>query len=114
MRRGDIYQVDFGSIAGHTAALQHPALLLSNRPAVGKSGTVVVLPITGTLGLAQLFTYFHILQPSRENGLVKPSLVEIELIQAVDVTDVLTKRGQLEEVAFREVIKKVREFLIRS
>lgn len=113
MRRGDVFQVDFGSVDGHTVALRRPALILSDRPTAGRSQTVVVLPITTGLGQASLFAHSHVVQPSKVNGLTEPSLVLIEMIQVVDLTDVLNKRGQLEDAPFREVIRKLNEFLIR-
>jgi mRNA-degrading endonuclease toxin of MazEF toxin-antitoxin module len=83
-QRGEVYFLPFANSHGSEMQSKHPALVVQNNKANHFSGLIIVVPITGTLKVAELPVGVKIMPP--EGGLSKPSVIHCGHIYTVDKT----------------------------
>ena len=93
-QRGDIHWVAFRDDAGHVIAGPHPAVVVQT-PAMARSSTVVVVPMTSKARSAELRPPYLVGVSARESGLGKDGWVKADQIVTVDVTELGERAGRL-------------------
>ena len=86
MHRGDIVRVDIPQPAGQAGREQfgyRPAIIIQGTPFLAKVSTVIVIPLTRTLGVQALPGSF-VVEPTDSNGLDSRSVVLTSQIRAID------------------------------
>lgn len=89
-QRGEVYFLPFASSKGSEMQRTHPALVIQNNKANRFSGVIIVVPITGTLKVAELPVGVKIMPP--EGGLQKPSVIHCGHIYTVDKAEFTKER----------------------
>jgi mRNA-degrading endonuclease toxin of MazEF toxin-antitoxin module len=93
-QRGDIHWVAFRDDAGHVIAGPHPAVLIQT-PALARSSTVVVVPMTSKARSAELRPPYLVAVAARESGLAKDGWVKADQIVTIDVAELGERAGRL-------------------
>lgn len=81
-QRGEVYFLTFDKSKSSEMKDEYPALVVQNDKANRFSGLVIIVPITGTLRVADLPVGVKIMPP--EGGLTKPSVIHCGHIYTVD------------------------------
>lgn len=89
-KRGEVYFLPFSQSRGSEMQDKHPAVVVQNDKANRFSGLIIVVPITGTLKVADLPVGVKILPP--EGGLSKPSVVHCGHIYTVNKSEFTADR----------------------
>ena len=104
MRRGDIVTVAMAGVFGKP----RPALVVQADP-FDQTGTITVLLISGTLVAAPLIRLP--VQPTPENGLLKPSQIQIDKAMSVQRHRVGSVIGRLDDASMLAVTRSLALFL---
>lgn len=104
MTRGDIVTVAVTGVSGKP----RPALVVQADP-FDQTGTITVLLISGTLVDAPLIRLT--VQPTRQNGLLKPSQIQIEKAMSVQRHRVGAVIGHLDDASMPAVTRSLALFL---
>lgn len=88
--RGEVYFLPFSQSHGAEMQDPHPAVVVQNDKANRFSGVIIVVPITGTLRVADLPVGVKIMPP--EGGLAKPSVVHCGHIYTVSKSEFTADR----------------------
>jgi mRNA interferase MazF len=101
--RGEVWDVDFAEFG------EHPAVIVSANPPNRRLGHVVAVPVTGTLGPAA--THVPLIP---ESGLTRyaESYADITMLQPVDRTCLLARRGMVALSELRRVEEQLRTYLV--
>jgi mRNA interferase MazF len=102
MRRGDVWRVRFGPPRGHAQAGERPAVIVQHDRFTSRLSTLVVIPFTSRLKLAN-FPGTLLIQPDGRNGLTVPSVALGFQVRAVDQRDVLAYLGILDAATLDQV-----------
>ncbi len=109
MKRGEIYQLDFGIPQGSVQGGKRPglviqwdALIMQNDVGNSTSPTTIVAAITSRRKKSYPF---HVEISASESGLPEDSTVLLEQIQTVPQSRLIRKRGELDEHKMEEVNK---------
>lgn len=107
MKRGEIYQLDFGIPQGSVQGGKRPglviqgdALIMQNDIGNKTSPTTIVAAVTSKRKRSYPF---HVEISASESGLPEDSTVLLEQIQTVPQTRLIMKRGELDEHKMEEV-----------
>jgi mRNA interferase MazF len=102
---GDIVELDLGVAAGRETGLRRPAVVITAQRLLDASPSVVhVVPVTTVL---RGFGSEVSIEPSRANGLARPSVARCQHIRAVSVgriDRVLGNAGSVALAQIREVV----------
>jgi mRNA-degrading endonuclease toxin of MazEF toxin-antitoxin module len=93
-QRGDVHWVAFRDDAGHVIAGPHPAVVVQC-PALARSATVIVVPMTSMARSADLRPPYLVPVPARESGLSKDGWVKADQIVTIDVAELGERAGRL-------------------
>lgn len=93
-QRGDIHWVAFRDDAGHVIAGPHPAVVVQT-PAMARSSTVIVVPMTSKARSADLRPPYLVEVPARHSGLSKDGWVKADQIVTIDVSGLGDRAGRL-------------------
>jgi len=108
MRRGEIYQLDFGTPQGSVQGRVRPGLVIQNDIGNRTSTTTIIAAITSK----QKKSYpFHVEVSPSESGLPEDSTILLEQIQTVPKNRLVEKIGEI-TVAYK--MEEVDRALIRS
>ena len=109
MKRGEIYQLDFGIPQGSVQSGKRPglviqwdALIMQNDVGNSTSPTTIVAAITSRRKKSYPF---HVEISASESGLPEDSTVLLEQIQTVPQSRLIRKRGEWDEHKMEEVNK---------
>ncbi|MDP2927217.1 MAG: type II toxin-antitoxin system PemK/MazF family toxin [Candidatus Omnitrophota bacterium] len=89
-KRGEVYNLPFSQSHGSEMQDKHPAVVVQNDKANRFSGFIIVVPITGTLKVADLPIGVKIMP--LEGGLTKPSVVHCGHIYTVNKSEFTADR----------------------
>jgi len=104
-RRGEIWLVSFEPSVGTEIRKTRPALVISNDIANSRSPKITVLPITGTIREIPVVV---IVQPTKQSGLDRPSLIRVPDISTFDKSRLKKKLGSLKPEQVNDVEEKLR------
>ena len=93
-QRGDIHWVVFRDDAGHVLAGPHPAVVVQT-PAMARSSTVVVVPMTSKARSAELRPPYLVRVEARESGLNRDGWIKADQIVTIDATQLGDRAGRL-------------------
>jgi mRNA interferase MazF len=93
---GDIHWVVLPAAAGHVQQGRRPGIIWQDHGRFPGLPTTLVLPLTSRLATLR-FGGTHLIQPSIRNGLSVASVAMVFQLAAVDVRDVDTRIGELED-----------------
>jgi len=102
MRRGDIYQLDFGIPQGSVQGGVRPALVIQNDVGNRTSPTTIVAAITSKHKRSYPF---HVEISTDESGLPEDSTILLEQIQTVPQNRLVKKIGSIDKHKLVEVDK---------
>jgi mRNA interferase MazF len=92
VKRGEVWWVDFGVLAGSEPGWQRPAVVVSsdlfNRSRIA---TVLVAPVTSTMQRAE--APGNVAMARGDAGLSKPSVVNVSAVTVVDRSRLLQRAG---------------------
>jgi mRNA interferase MazF len=113
MARGDIFRVHFPVPAGSGGREQigsRPAIVVQTDTTDLRLPTTVVVPMTAQLAAAR---FPHTIQvvPSPQNGLVKPSVLLVFQLRAIDKGRLVSKLGTLEAQHMTALEAEIRALL---
>lgn len=100
--RGDIHWVAFRDDAGHVIAGPHPAVVVQT-PAMARSSTVVVVPMTSKARSAGLRPPYLVEVSGRESGLSKDGWIKADQIVTIAVTELGDRAGRLPPARIEEL-----------
>jgi mRNA interferase MazF len=101
-QRGDIHWVAFRDDAGHVIAGPHPAVVVQT-PAMARSSTVVVVPMTSKARSAELRPPYLVAVPARESGLARDGWVKADQIVTIDASELGERAGRLSPAGIEEL-----------
>jgi mRNA interferase MazF len=107
MKRGEVWWADLDEPAGSEPGFRRPALIVqTDWMLTTRLGTVVVIPITSNVRLAD--APGNVLIQPRDSGLPKPSVVNVSQIAAVDRSMLVSRCGRLPPAVLRAVEQGLR------
>jgi mRNA-degrading endonuclease toxin of MazEF toxin-antitoxin module len=101
-QRGDIHWVAFRDDAGHVVAGPHPAVVVQT-PAMARSATVVVVPMTSKVRSAELRPPYLVRVEARQSGLDRDGWVKADQIVTIDVAELGHRAGRLSPACLEEL-----------
>jgi mRNA interferase MazF len=113
MKRGDIFSVNLPSPPGgpgHEQVGPRPALIVHSDSTSSTSPTIIIIPFTGQLQ-ALRFPHAILVEPSKENGLSKSSVLMVFQLRAIDKQRLLSKIGHLELDILTKVDAEIQSML---
>jgi mRNA interferase MazF len=93
-RRGEVWDVEFRPAVGAEIQKTRPAVVM-NAPEVGRLPLCIVVPITEWKPAFAQFSWFVLLTPTPENGLVKESGADAFQVKSVSEHRLVRKLGQI-------------------
>lgn len=102
MIAGNLHWVDFPARGGHEQAGRRPAIIAQDAEASARLPTVLVIPLT-TQQEALRFPGTQLIEPTRDNGLRRPSVALIFQLTAVDQRLIGSRLGSLSESTLRAI-----------
>lgn len=107
VRRGDVYEIDFGVPRGSEQGGSRPALIVSTDDLNAVSSTVIVAAITKTLPSATHERPQQVAVSTRETGLVHDGMVKLDQILTVSRERLNGRRGRLSPELMRKVDRAI-------
>lgn len=104
MIQGDIYEVHLDPIIGSEQSGRRPAVIISGNLVNKLVNTVIICPLTSKL------KYYHgnlILEPTKENGLVKTSEVMTIHIRSISKERMHKRIGKLTKSELNQVVESL-------
>lgn len=95
VRRGDVFEIDFGVPRGSEQAGLRPALIVSTDDLNAVSSTVIVAAITKTLPSSTQERPQQVAVSTRETGLVYDGMVKLDQVLTVSRERLTVRRGRL-------------------
>ncbi len=95
VRRGDVFEIDFGVPRGSEQAGFRPALVVSSDDVNAVSGTVIVAAVTKTLPSASRERPQQVAVTGRETGLTYDGTVKLDQVLTVSRERLSVRRGRL-------------------
>ena len=106
--RGEIYQVDLGSPAGHEPAFLRPAIVVSSDIVNDGPGELaVVVPLTS----ADYGLHCHVEIATGASGLEHPSYARCDQIRVVSTVRICLRRGDVAPDELRAIDRALRFIL---
>jgi mRNA interferase MazF len=103
VRRGDVFDVDFGVPRGSEQAGRRPAVVISTDDLNEVSSIVIVAAITSRSPSADRPRPQQVAITARESGLARNGLIKLDQVLTVARTRLLTRRGRLSPLLMREM-----------
>lgn len=101
--RGEVWRVDLNPTRGAEMQKTRPAVVLSS-DAVGKLPIKLVAPVTSwDEGFASLIWHVRI-EPDKQNGLTRPSSVDVLQTRCVDVARFTERMGRASSAVMEEIL----------
>lgn len=113
MTPGEIYWVRLPPADGHEQVGRRPAIILQDETYAGALPVVIVVPLTGAVA-ASRFPGTTLLQPTEENGLLRPSVVLVFQVRAVDRQRIEDQVGTVGAEALAEIYRILDRLLGRT
>jgi len=113
MARGDVLSVELPpppSGEGREQAGRRPAIAVQSDIAGVRLPTLMVVPMTSQIKAAH-FPYTIQVEPSRMNGLSRPSVLLVFQLRAIDQKRILRTLGRLEQVYLDQMDTMMRQML---
>ena len=113
MQRGDIVLVDLPQVAGISGREQigtRPALVVHSDVTSPSLSVVMIVPITSNL-TAKNFPHTILIQPSKQNGLSKPSVLLVFQLRAIDKRRITKKLGEIDASIMDQVNTEFKKLL---
>ena len=113
MARGDIVTVELPAAlgqGGHEQAGQRPAIVVQTDVMHQNLSTTMVVPLTSNLK-ALSFPHTFLIDPSRQNGLVKQSVLLVFQLRAIDKRRYGNRIGRLEGNYLQQLETEMRDLL---
>jgi len=113
MARGDILRVDLPTSPGnlmHEQVGSRPAIVVQTDITDVNLPTTVIIPMTSNLNALRYPHTFRI-DPSNLNGLIKPSVLLVFQLRAIDKRRLGEKIGRLEQNYIQQVDNEIRHLL---
>ncbi len=104
MRRGQVWLVGFGATVGDEIRKLRPAVIVSDE-GVGLLSLKVVVPVTKWQDRFMERKWMALLEPTRENGLVKPSAADTFQVNSVSTERFVRQIGILSETEMQGITK---------
>ena len=104
MKQGDIWQIELDPAIGAEMKKSRPALIVSV-DALGKLPLKIIAPITDWKEHYSDYPWMVKILPSKQNGLVKASVVDCFQIRSVSIERLAARLGYVEP----EIVKQVQE-----
>ena len=92
MKPGDVWVVDIPELGTHEQSGIRPAVVIAR---VAKT-IVTIIPCTSNM-MALRFSYTHLLEQTKENGLMAPSVALVFHMRAIDVSYLKRKIGCIDK-----------------
>lgn len=110
MRRGETWLADLEPMRGTEANKRRPVIVVSNDGANGRAatlqrGVVTVVPVTSNV--TRILPFQLLLEPAG-TGLTRPSKVQAEQVQSIDVTRLSRRLGAVSRSVMTEVDERLR------
>ncbi|MBI3909762.1 MAG: type II toxin-antitoxin system PemK/MazF family toxin [Armatimonadetes bacterium] len=113
MNVGDVFWVDLPARGGHAQAGRRPAIIAQNAEVSARLPTVLVVPLT-TQQDALRFPGTVLIEPDRENGLRRPSIILVFQLTVLDRRLVAERMGTASDVVMSAVWAALDEITGRS
>ena len=107
VRRGDVYEIDFGELRGSEQGGSRPALIVSTGDLNAVSSTVVVAAITKTLPSATRERPQQVAVSPREIGLAYDGMVKLDQVLTVSRKRLRSRRGRLSPELMQKVDRAI-------
>jgi mRNA interferase MazF len=105
-KQGEIWMVRFDPVMGDEIGKARPAVVLSNAEA-GRLDLCFVCPITDWKDRYERYPWFTFLEPSRQNGLAKPSGADAFQCKSISLLRFLECRGRIEDDQFTDIVDRL-------
>jgi len=96
VKQGEIWLINLDPTLGSEMKKTRPCLILNNNT-VGKLPLKVIAPITDLKEHYRMIPWMVILEPSAENGLQKPSAIDLFQVRSLSEKRLVKKLGFVEE-----------------
>jgi len=106
MKQGEIWLVNLDPTMGSEMKKTRPCLILNNNT-VGKLPLKVIAPITDFKEHYRTIPWMVILEPTAENGLQKPSAVDLFQVRSLSEKRLVKKIGSVERDTLRACRKSL-------
>jgi mRNA interferase MazF len=113
MDRGDVVRVRLprpSGQPGHEQFGERPAIIIQDEPRLATLPTVVIVPLTSTIGALRFAGSLEI-RPDKQNGLTMRSVVLTQQIRAVDKSRIVTQIGRVSSDVLAAIDQLLREML---
>ena len=100
MKQGEIWLVNLDPTIGSEMKKTRPCLILNNNT-VGKLPLKVIAPITDLKEHYRTIPWMVVLEPTTENGLQKPSAVDLFQVRSLSEKRLVHKLGTVNEDVLR-------------
>ena len=101
VKRGEIYYYDFGKSNGSVQGGIRPALVIQGDTANENSKTTVIAAVTTHFWKPHLSSHIPL---SRECGLKKPSMLQLEQVHTVNQSELMDYIGSVQDAATLKAI----------
>lgn len=106
MKPGDVWVVHIPELGTHEQSGIRPAVVIAR---VTKT-IVTIIPCTSNM-TALRFPYTHLVEPTKENGLVAPSIALIFHMRALDASYLKKKIGQVDKKTLTAIRTQARKLI---
>ena len=106
MQRGEVWQADIPYAPGHAQAGLRPAVIVQADPFLTTLPTVLIVPLTGSLG-ANRFPGTLLVQPDGRNGLTIPSVALVFQLRSLDTQFCLRRLGVLDPTTLDQIFAEL-------
>ena len=96
MKQGEIWLINLDPTLGSEMKKTRPCLILNNNT-VGKLPLKVIAPITDLKEHYRMIPWMVILEPTTENGLHRPSAIDLFQVRSLSEKRLVKKLGFVEE-----------------
>lgn len=107
-RRGDLWDVDFGTPVGHEQGFRRPSIVISSDEWNTHAATCVVVPLTRNLSRLPTRTE---LEPTESNGLAEASYARAEDVRSVSRDRLVRRIGAVDVVVLHAIETTLRRML---
>jgi mRNA interferase MazF len=102
-RRGEVWRVDLNPTRGAEMQKTRPVIVLSS-DATGRLPIKLVAPITSWDEGFSNFIWHVRIEPDRQNGLTRPSSVDVLQTRGVDVARFIDRMGRADSAVLDEIL----------
>jgi mRNA interferase MazF len=112
MKRGDIVLVELpqASTSGHEQEGPRPALIVHDDATSSQLSVIMIVPMTSNLR-ARNFSHTILIEPSKQNGLDKTSVLLVFQLRAIDKVRIRRTLGTIESSIMEQVSVEMKKLL---